>query len=175
MEATIKLDVRVDQIELRNMRPVFSLDKSYERAVEISGRCLITDPFSINISDEVDLARLPGLVVMRGTDRFTGPRSDENGNILGFIRYDREVKPSGGVEGSPARFVVEIVGFDLSLLASFVPSIKPQDQLQLVLKVFELESSSLPDGWCWPSSTVQDSGAILVYDVAVKIGSQSSS
>jgi len=172
MDATIELDVRVDQIELRNMRPVFSFDKAYERAVEVSGRCLITDPFSITINGEVDLTRLPGLLVMRGTDRFTGPRSDENGDILGFIRYDKEVKPSGSFEGSPARFVVEIFGFDLNLFASFVPAIRPQDKLQLVLKVFELEPSSLPDGWCWPSSTVQDSGAILVYDVAVKIGSQ---
>ena len=175
MEATIELDVRVDQIELRNMRPVFSLDKTYERAVEVSGRCLITHPFSITINDEVDLARLPGLIVMQGTDRFTGPQSDENGHILGFIRYDEEVKPSGSFEGSQARFVIEIFGFDLNLLASFVPAIRPEDKLQLVLKVFDLESSSLPDGWFWPSSTVQDSGAILVYDVAVKIGSQSSS
>ena len=110
---------------------------------------------------------------MKGTDRFTGPRSDENGHILGFIRYDKEVKPSGSFEGSPSRFVIEIFGFDLNLLASFTPAIRPQDRLKLILTVFELEPSSLPDGWCWPSSTVQDSGAILVYDVAVKIGSQS--
>ncbi len=133
------------------------------------------ESFSITINDEVDLARLPGLVVMQGTDRFTGPQSDENGHILGFIRYDEEVKPSGSFEGSQARFVIEIFGFDLNLLASFVPAIRPEDKLQLVLKVFDLERSSLPDGWFWPSSTVQDSGAILVYDVAVKIGSQSSS
>ncbi|WP_123636212.1 hypothetical protein [Marinobacter sp. R17] len=173
MEATIELDVRVDQIELRNMRPALSPDKTYEKAVAVSGRCLITHPVSITMNDGVDLTHLPGLVAIQGTDRFTEPQSDKNGHILGFIRYDEEVTPSGSFEGSPARFVVEIFGLDLNLLASVVPAIRSQDRLLLMLAVFELERSSLPDVWCWPSSTVQDSGAILVYDFAVKIGSQS--
>ena len=173
MDAIIEVDVRVDQIELRNQRPVFSSDKSYERAVEVSGRCLITYPYSICIDDEVDLARLPGVVAMRGSDRFTRPQSDKNGDILGFIRYEKAGEPVGSSEGSPARFVIELGGFDLNLLASFVPAIRPDDKLQLVLTVFGLEHSSSPDGWRWPSSTVQDSGAIFVYDFAVKIGSQS--
>lgn len=172
MEAVIEIDVRVDQIELRNMRPVLSLDKTYEKAVAVSGQCIITHPFSITVNDDVDLVRLPGLVVLQGTDRFTEPMSDENGRMLGFIRYDEEIKASAGFEGSPARFVIEIFGFDLNLLASFVPAIRPQDKLQLILTVFELERSSMPDGWCWPATTVQDSGAIPVYDVAVKIASQ---
>ena len=35
MDAIIEVDVRVDQIELRNIRPVFISDKSYERAMQL--------------------------------------------------------------------------------------------------------------------------------------------
>jgi hypothetical protein len=169
MEATIEVDFRVDQIELRNERQVLDFDKTYERAVEVSGRGHITDPFSIRIADKLNLVGLPGLVTLRGRDAFTRPQSDKNGDILGFIRYDEEMKPIGSFEGSPDRFVIQIF-FDLNLLASFAPAIRPGDKLKLVLTVHELESSSLPDGYAWPSSTVQDYGAILVYGFSVKLG-----
>ncbi len=40
MDAIIEVNVRVDQIELRNMRPVFISDKSYERAMQLKQGCL---------------------------------------------------------------------------------------------------------------------------------------
>jgi hypothetical protein len=115
------------------------------------------------------LVGLPGLVTLRGLDAFTKPQSDKNGDILGFIRYDEEIEPIDSFEGSPDRFVIQIF-FDLNLLASFAPAIRPGDKLKLVLTVHELESSSLPDGYDWPSSTVEDYGAILVYGFSVKLG-----